>query len=483
MDSTDLSQVSITEESLFSDHRTASSAQIASWVRDSVSAADANDLYRDHLRFVLSAVNQVMAAFGVSDLLISSGGHDRYFGDDQYKMFRSSPYFAHLCSLSGPYHLLHFSTSYDPMLIVYQNQDYWHKVPDYSAHPHYQCLSQSYEICQVDQLDLRFGAYGQRLGSKRRVFVGDHHDVMMNVDYMQINPSEIVGALSMIRTRKTSWEVSCLVEATRIAVSGHRAVADRFSSSDLISERDLYYIYESAIHQIPEQFPYSPIIAMNEHTSYLHYDHRSTTRLSQRRTLLVDAGAKHGHYGSDITRTYLMNMPHHTRGYDVYKNLLTQLDSVQQSLCAQVVAGGCFLKLTQSCQQMIVAALKDCGCLVGAPDVDRSTALARIFFPHGLGHMLGVCVHDANPFKASAPWRSDTDVSQILQKGHVFTIEPGIYFIKSQLDLALDELKSYVDQALFSELMAFGGMRIEDNIVISSEGSPANLTRLCEDES
>jgi Xaa-Pro dipeptidase len=104
--------------------------------------------------------------------------------------------------------------------------------------------------------------------------------------------------------------------------------------------------------------------------------------------------------------------------------------------------------------------------------------VTRALYPHGLGHSLGVVVHDVGmkprPPRADNPFLRNTSVIEV---GQVFTIEPGCYFIPALLaPLRTDDRAALVDWTLVDELAPFGGIRIEDNVAVTASG-PVNLTR------
>ena len=104
--------------------------------------------------------------------------------------------------------------------------------------------------------------------------------------------------------------------------------------------------------------------------------------------------------------------------------------------------------------------------------------ITRVFFPHGIGHFLGVQVHDVagkpTPPPEDAPFLR---LTRRLEPGMVVTIEPGLYFIPSLMDPLLDgELGQYLNRELISRLRGCGGIRVEDNVVVTENGS-RNLTR------
>ena len=133
----------------------------------------------------------------------------------------------------------------------------------------------------------------------------------------------------------------------------------------------------------------------------------------------------------------------------------------------------------------IAGLLKDWGLVRGDPDELFETGVSATFFPHGLGHFLGIQVHEVGGFFADATGAEISPPEKFphlrllrtLEADQVLTIEPGIYFIDSLLDkLRAEPVAKAVNWKLIDQLKKFGGIRIEDNVVVTSSGAE-NLTR------
>jgi Xaa-Pro dipeptidase len=127
---------------------------------------------------------------------------------------------------------------------------------------------------------------------------------------------------------------------------------------------------------------------------------------------------------------------------------------------------------------MLAPIIRDFGWVQASDDELVETGATRRFLPHGLGHSLGIQVHDVGmrrkPAKAENPYLRNTSTVEV---GQVFTVEPGCYFIASLLEeLRTLPIASKVNWAAIDELRPFGGIRIEDNVVVK-EGGVRNLTR------
>jgi Xaa-Pro dipeptidase len=292
-----------------------------------------------------------------------------------------------------------------------------------------------------------------------------------------VNPAALVRALDRGRVLKTPYEIACLAEAKRIAGLGHAAVLRAFKGG-VHNELDLHLEYLRATRQDDQDTPYKNIVALGENGAVLH--HVSYGRdASQAGSLLVDAGATFLGYGSDVTRTWVSAA--HGPCNDAattFAGLVLAVEALQQQLVASVRVGMPYEALHDESHRLMSAVLKDAGIAQGSVEAIDTTGVSRAFFPHGLGHSLGLVTHDVGCAtvrpRADNPFLRNTSR---IETGQVFTIEPGLYFIDGLLrDLKTKPAGKHVDWRLVDALAPFGGVRIEDDLLVLADGV-RNLTR------
>jgi len=161
------------------------------------------------------------------------------------------------------------------------------------------------------------------------------------------------------------------------------------------------------------------------------------------------------------------------------------VDLEQQALVQGLRAGHSYLDVHEDAQLAVAVILEDFGIVAMAPDDMVAAGVSNVFMPHGVGHHLGLQVHDTGG-KLAGP--DGTEIAQPdewpalrnlrpMEAGNVFTIEPGIYFIETLLaHLRESPLGRHVNWEAVERLQPFGGVRIEDNVWMSPDG-PRNLTR------
>jgi Xaa-Pro dipeptidase len=197
-----------------------------------------------------------------------------------------------------------------------------------------------------------------------------------------------------------------------------------------------------------------------------------------RRSLLIDAGAEFLGYAADITRTYSASAT------DDFAALIASMDALQLRICDEVKPGVDFVVLHAFTHRQLAALLRDHNLVTCSADEAVSNGITRAFLPHGLGHLLGLQVHDAggrladNTGRKREPPAQDPflRLTRTLQPGFVTTVEPGLYFIPSLLKAVLAKHEDKVNRAAIERLVPFGGVRIEDNVEVTADGH-RNLTR------
>src|ERR1700736_6548073 len=227
-----------------------------------------------------------------------------------------------------------------------------------------------------------------------------------------------------------------------------------------------------------QELPYNPIIALNEGGAVLHYQVLEKEPPAQRHSMLIDAGAEFAGYASDITRTYSL------RDAD-FAALIRRMDQMQQSLCAGIRAGVDWRDVHLRAHHLTATLLREAEITTCSAEEAVATGVSSVFLPHGIGHLLGLEVHDVGGFLRAPeggeiprpPGHPFLRLTRVLQEGFVVTMEPGIYFIEQLLNAAKGDARSRsINWPRVEVLRRFGGIRIEDDLAVTADGCE-NLTR------
>jgi len=436
----------------------------------SVTASDLDDLYLYHLQTLERRTDRSLAETGFDALVIQAGAPQTQFLDDQDYPFKVNPHFkAWVPVLDNPSSYLIYRPGHRPQLLFHQPNDYWHKPARLPDAPW---------AGAVDVIPLpdpkKAASYWTGLG--RVAFVGPPGS-FTDADESLVNVEPLLTRLHFDRAVKTPYELECMRRATRLGALGHRAAYNVFRAGG--SEYEAHMQYLQACQMREEEMPYNNIVAYNENAAVLHYQHLDRLAPQPLRSFLLDAGAQYRGYASDITRTYAASPGR-------FADLIAATDRAQLRLCAEIVPDKDYREVHLSAHRILGDVLHEIGITRVSGDIALERGVTSVFFPHGIGHLLGLQVHDVGGVQGSVtgtererpPGHPYLRLTRMLEPGVVVTVEPGLYFIGSLLKAArADVAKSdLIDWEMVEDLTPYGGIRIEDNVV-TTESTPENLTR------
>jgi Xaa-Pro aminopeptidase len=246
------------------------------------------------------------------------------------------------------------------------------------------------------------------------------------------------------RLIKDAVELERLRKAAEIGAAGH--VAAMKATKPGMDERQIQALIEKAFFDLGADAPSFPTIAAGgTNATVLHYI-ANNQRLPEDGLLLVDAGARWNRYCSDITRTFPVNGKFSTAQKDLY-NVVWK---AQQAVFAIAKPGKSFELLQKTAIKTLSEGLIDLKIVKGSLDEVIETELYKPFYMHGIGHSVGLDVHDPTPSKVDGRRLAK------LEENIVMTVEPGLYIPRSTTK----------GPKAFRGL----GVRIEDDILITSKG-------------
>ena len=262
----------------------------------------------------------------------------------------------------------------------------------------------------------------------------------------KLAPTSIVDlapVLHEMRLIKSDWEVKTMRVAADISCEAHKR-AMRFSKPGAYE----YQLEAEILHEFrmsgAQSVAYNTIVGSGENACILHYTDNND-ELKDGDLVLIDAGANYQGYAADITRTFPVNGKF-TEEQTIIYNLVLESQLKAMDL---LVPGNDLKQAADKAIEVICSGLIDLGILTGTVEENIESLAWRAFFMHGLGHWLGLNVHDVGMYKIAGEDRP-------LEPGMVLTVEPGIY-IDSEAECD-DKWKGI-------------GVRIEDNILITEKGN------------
>jgi len=432
---------------------------------------DQVELYGQHLVEKHRRFQDILLATQFDEIVIAAGDSKMQFADDMTYPFVANPYFREWVPLGkrhGSY--VQISSSLDrPRLFLLCIEDIWHTAPQSLPAGFEQGLD-IVEYASLEELKKHLSS-----GEQGSAYIDENNSLGVASDCW--NPKSVLDQIDYQRRGKTAYEQDCVRQANRLAVPAHRAAMAAFMAG--ASELEIAAAYLRGCDCSENEMPYGIIAGVNEHAAVLHHHNLDKQRVTPR-SFLIDAGVAMNGYASDITRTYAYDS-----GSD-FAALIDVMDLSQQELVAGGGIGKSPVDLHVLSHLKVAEILCQFDVLKSSPEEAFAEGITATFYPHGLGHHLGCNVHDRGSNLANA----QGDLLPAPEKypklrgaasmvaNQIHTVEPGLYFIPALLEkLRQGEQAKNINWSRVADFLPYGGIRIEDNIVVHGDGSLENLTR------
>ncbi|MFC2097508.1 aminopeptidase P family protein [Bacteroidota bacterium] len=287
---------------------------------------------------------------------------------------------------------------------------------------------------------------------------------------------ELIKAVVELRSVKDEYEIAEIEKMVNVAYEMH-TTAMKMAKPGVVEQKIVGVIEGISISNGgPASFPV--ILSINGQTLHNHY-HGNT--LVEGRMMVTDAGAESSLcYASDITRTVPVGGKFTQKQKEIYEIVLKANVEAIKAIRPGILNREIHLMSAK----IIAQGLKNLGLMKGDVDEAVKQGAHALFFPHGLGHMMGLDVHDMENLGENYVGYNDEikrsdqfglaflRLGRKLEPGFVLTVEPGIYFIPSLIDQWKNEgkLTEFINYDKVEEYKNFGGIRIEDDILVTEDG-------------
>ncbi|MEP0005977.1 MAG: aminopeptidase P family protein [Balneola sp.] len=293
-----------------------------------------------------------------------------------------------------------------------------------------------------------------------------------------VETEALVDALTYCRVLKTDWELDQLREACRVNDLAYLEVMRSIKPG--MYEYEMKAIFNKVqIENGLMQDAYNGIFASGVNASILHYV-VNNSKIKDGDLFLMDSGFECNGYASDYTRTFPANGKYTDIQKGIYNSVLAGMNKVLGSIKPGVKMEDLHLLAART----MMEGLKDMGVVKGNVDDMMEENIFALFFPHGLGHFLGLDTHDVGGYpkgvdRIERPGIKFLRARRELLPGMVVTIEPGIYFVPAVLEPAIadPEKNQFLNTEKVESLLGFGGVRIEDDIIVTEDGME-NMTNV-----
>jgi Xaa-Pro dipeptidase len=295
--------------------------------------------------------------------------------------------------------------------------------------------------------------------------------------------SALYQALSTARVIKSADEVDVMQYCAVVASNAHVEVMRQVKTFQFEFEVEAKFLYEIYSKGGCRKSAYISICGCGPNAAVLHYGHAAAPNdrhIGPNELVLFDMGAEYHGYVSDITCSYPVSGKFSNDQRIVYEAVL----NAQRAVYAIMRPGVSWTDCHLAAEREIVRALADAGLFHnGTLEEYIEAHLGPVFFPHGLGHLIGCDTHDVGgyihgtPEKPDRPGLAKLRTARVLENYMVLTNEPGCYFIDALLDAAFnDESKArFMNREVIERFRGTGGVRLEDVVLVTYDG-PQSLS-------
>lgn len=306
----------------------------------------------------------------------------------------------------------------------------------------------------------------------------DEYSSLSFAKYVEVDNPDFFYALDESRLIKDEYELGLMRKAAEITDNCHMAVMSALPIETNETHMHAEFVYHS-IRQGSKFQSYDPICCSGPSCGTLHYV-KNDDSMEGKTSVLIDAGAEWKCYASDVTRCFPITGKFSKEHLDIY----LAVRDMQMQVMENIKPGVEWDSLHLLAHRVLIKHFLKLGLFInGSEEEIFESKVTAWFFPHGLGHLLGMDTHDVGGY----PNYDDENIllrylrlRRKLQPGMVVTDEPGIYFSPFLLEHITAEQKKFVNLDLVDKYMYVGGVRLEDDILVTKDGYE-NLTHITSD--
>ncbi|XP_065203567.1 xaa-Pro dipeptidase [Planococcus citri] len=418
-------------------------------------------------------------------LVFLQGGDSQPFYDTdiEYNVFRQEPFFFWTFGVTDPgcYGAIHLPTRSAYLFVPRESEE---AILWLGKLPTLQGYKEKYEVENVHFIDEMVSVM-KPLSTTLLTLNGVNSDSGLRskevcfdgIEQFKVNKDTLYEHITECRVIKTELEKEVMRYVARISSEAHKTLMRKAKPG--IMEYQCESIFTHYTYHVGgcRHVAYTCICASGDNGSVLHYGHASKPNdkiINDGEMCTFDMGSVYCGYSADITVSFPVNGKFTEDQKSIYNAVLEANLAVQKA----AKPGVSWRDMHLLSYKVMLTNLKKIGILKGDVDEMIEAGIGAVFQPHGLGHLLGLDVHDVGGYIKGTPKRPTEPgfrclrTARNLEAGMALTIEPGCYFIESVLDKALkDPVQSrYFDAEVLKRFRGFGGVRIEDDVFVTENG-------------
>uniref|UniRef100_A0A674AYN6 Xaa-Pro dipeptidase n=1 Tax=Salmo trutta TaxID=8032 RepID=A0A674AYN6_SALTR len=296
------------------------------------------------------------------------------------------------------------------------------------------------------------------------------------ISQFQVNNTLLHPVIVECRLTKTDMELEVLRYTNRISSEAHKEIMKHVRPGQKEYEMESLFQHYCYSHGGMRHTSYTCICGTGNNGSVLHYGHAGAPNdktIDDGDMCLFDMGGEYYCYSSDITCSFPANGKFTPDQKAIYEAVLKSSRAVMAAIKPEVK----WTEMHRLADQVHLEELVKIGILHGSVEDMLKVHMGSVFMPHGLGHLLGIDVHDVGGYpegieRVNEPGLKSLRMGRLVQERMVLTVEPGIYFINHLLDQALANpaQSCFINNEVLARFRGFGGVRIEDDIAVTASG-------------
>lgn len=409
--------------------------------------------------------NELILIFSNSEVIRNS---------DVRHAFRQDSYFTYLAGVELPHYSLLINTKAKTCHLIIPDLDEHYQIWEGKQNTTADAFKK-FKIKSIYQKDFT-DFLKKQLRSFKKLHILPHQKAQFKNLKVKVNTDSKAAKVQIdeLRAIKSPLELKLMQISSDISSLAHKkamqACKPGLTENQLLAEMEKIFLLKHAEHAA-----YLPIVAAGSNGAILHYNDNNQ-KIKSSDLVLIDYGCEYHGYASDITRTFPANGKFNQKQKQIYQIVL----DVQNACIKKIKPNVSLVDIHKLACRLTLEGLAKLG-FFKTSDIDEllKNQVHRVFFPHGIGHLLGLDVHDVNPESLRQKSAKNLRSAIILKEGMVLTIEPGIYFIDFYFSNP-SKAKAYNKWINWTKVKAYksvGGIRIEDNIVVTKSGQK-NLTKV-----
>ena len=416
------------------------------------SPVDTTGMYRAHRQKVQTRLG---SRNGDVIFMVGNKQQERTYSDTDV-LFRQDSSFLYLSGFNTPDSDLAIDVASGYTIVFVKRKSRSELIFD-GGYDDFEAIKARHDADEVAFVDEAADVVAARFGPIGTIYTVDREallDEVPDFDQFTVDGFVLLAHLRIARQVKSDQEIAISRISTLVSSKAHDAITRNTRIGMLESDIESMFLYENYNCGLRFQ-SYIPIVATGMNSYILHYV-KNDVQVQDGDLVLVDAAGEYLGYTSDITRTYPANGVF-TADQKLVYNIVLESQLAAIALCRP---GETWTNVNSASTRQFLKGLMSGGFVLGSESELLSAGVIGTFMPHGLGHPVGLDVHDPTP----SPY--------VLERNNIFTIEPGFYFNPMLLDEARNSPTNskYYNWPMLDRFYTFGGVRIEDIILITATG-------------